>query len=167
MMEKQLTKTAWIPLLLAFLLTHVALAKLPVRVQLMIHQIGTELWTTMTFKNQSSKPVYLNKIDIGMGNRLLNKVFIVVQEQREIPYTGVMVKRRAPTADDFVLLEPGKRVQTRIRIDQSYAFLPGRHRYTIHYQQYHSSPTDQNFILELASAGQPFTYNAVTKQANK
>ena len=116
----------------------------------------------MTFKNQSSKPVYLNKIDIGMGNRLLNKLFIIKEEQQEIPYTGVLVKRRAPTADDFIILRPGNCVQTRIRLDQSYAFLPGRHRYTIQYKHYHSSLTDQDFLLELASAGQPFTYNAVT-----
>jgi hypothetical protein len=162
MMKKQLIKTVWIPLLMAFLLTHVALAKLPVRVQLMLHHKGNELWTTMTFKNQSSKPVYLNKIDIGMGNRLLNKLFIIKEEQQEIPYTGVLVKRRAPTADDFIILRPGNCVQTRIRLDQSYAFLPGRHRYTIQYKHYHSSLTDQDFLLELASAGQPFTYNAVT-----
>lgn len=166
-MKKQLTKTAWVSLLLAFLLTHVALAKSPVRVQLTLRQKGAELWTTMTFKNQSINPVYLNKIDIGMGNRLLNKLFIIKQEQREITYRGVMVKRRAPTADDFILLEPGKRVQTRVRLDQSYALLPGRLRYTIQYQHYHSSPTDQNFLMELASAVRPFTYTAVTKHASR
>lgn len=165
-MKKRLTKSTWIPLLLA-LLTQVALAKSIVRIQLTLRQKGTELWTTMSFKNQSSKPVYLNKIDIGMGNRLLNKLFIIKQGQREIPYAGVMVKRRAPTADDFVLLEPGKRVQTTIRLDQAYAFLSGRHGYTIQYQHYHGSPTDQNFLLELASAERPFTYTDVTKQASK
>jgi hypothetical protein len=135
------------------------MAKEPLRIKLVPFQKGTELWTEMTIRNQSAQPIYLNKIDIGQSNRLLNNLFVIKQQQ-EVNYTGVLVKRRAPTADDFVLLKPGESVQSTIRLDESYAFLPGKHRYSIQYRHYHGSPNDQTLLQEVKSGIYTFSYTA-------
>lgn len=134
------------------------LSQTPLRIQLKPYQQGSELWVTMTLTNRSKAPVYLNKIDIGMSNRLLNRLFVIKQQQAEVRYTGVLAKRLAPTEADFILLKPAQSVQTKIRLDQSYAFRPGKHRYSIQYKHYHASPVDETILNEFSSATFPFTY---------
>ncbi|MFD1140938.1 hypothetical protein ACFQ4C_07455 [Larkinella insperata] len=130
----------------------------PVLIQITMHQQNDHLWAKMTFSNHSGKPVYLNKLDIGLSPRLMNKFFIVTQKGQEVPYTGVMVKRRPPTKDDFVVLAPGKRIRTSIRLDDSYALKAGTNRYSIQYRHYHGSPTDDTVFQELLSKPYFFTY---------
>lgn len=138
--------------------------KPPIHIQVKTIQKARELWVKLTFSNQSKQPVYLNKLDIGMSPRLMNKLFLVKEGGQEIAYTGVMVKRRTPTLEDFVLLEPGKSVKTSIRLDQSYAFKPGKHHYVIQYSHYHGSPNDQSILNEFTSKPYSFSFSAVPIQ---
>lgn len=155
-------------LLISFLLLSMASTgnnsgKPPLLIQLTVRQKTTQLWVTMRLSNQSAKPIYLNKIDIGMTARLQNKVFTIKSGKQEIAYTGMLVKRRSPMTTDFVLLEPGESLQTRLRLDNSYAFKLGKHRYFIHYRQYHGSPNEPSFLQELTS--QPYPFDFVLKGA--
>ncbi|GAB3279514.1 hypothetical protein GCM10027347_54280 [Larkinella harenae] len=138
--------------------TSMAVQKQPVRIQIVIVQKTGQLWANMTFTNQSALPIYLNKLDIGMSQRLMNNLFVVKQKGQEVSYTGVMAKRRPPTLEDFVLLEPGKSVRTTIRLDPSYAFKPGKNRYSIQYRHYHGSPKDSSVLHELVSKLYYFDY---------
>lgn len=133
--------------------------KQPVRIQVRIAQKTGQLWANLLFTNESSKSVYLNKLDIGMSPKLMNNLFILQQKGQEVPYAGIMVKRRPPTLDDFVVLKPGQRVKTMIRLDQSYAFLPGKNRYSIQYRHYHSSPKDPSVLNEFTSGKYFFDYS--------
>lgn len=137
--------------------------KQPIRIRVQTIQKAKELWVNLIFSNQSKQPIYLNKLDIGMSPRLMNKLFLVKEGGQEIAYTGVMVKRRTPTLEDFVLLEPGKSVKTSIRLDQSYAFKPGQHRYVIQYSHYHGSPKDESILNEFTSNPYFFNFSAVPK----
>ncbi len=159
-MTKYVVKAMVVSIILIGLMSYMpaALPQTPLRIQLKPYQQGSELWVTMTLTNRSQKPIYLNRIDIGMSNRLLNRLFVIKQQQAEVRYTGVMAKRMAPTEADFMLLKPAQRVQTKIRLDQSYAFQPGKHQYSIQYRHYHSSPVDQAVLNEFTSPAFPFTY---------
>ena len=130
----------------------------PLRIQLQTYLQGDELWVALLLNNRSDTPVYLNKIDIGMSSQLLNSLFVIKQKQQDLAYRGPLVKRRSPTAVDFVLLKPKQSVQTKIRLDKAYAFKPGKHRYSIQYKQYHSSPLDPALLTEFTSAVHHFTY---------
>jgi hypothetical protein len=163
---KSLKGTALI-MLIALLLgsgfTNHKKTKQPLYIQIKTILKAKELWVNLTFSNQSKQPIYLNKLDIGMSPRLMNKLFLVKEGGQEIAYTGVMVKRRTPTLEDFVLLEPGKSVKTSIRLDQSYAFKPGQHRYVIQYSHYHGSPKDESILNEFTSNPYSFKFSAVPK----
>ena len=159
-----------LPVIAAFLLSGLLLCasftvkksiKQPIRTEVSISQKAGQLWANMTYVNQSVEPVYLNKLDIGMSARLMNNLFIIKQKGQEVPYAGILVKRRPPTLDDFVLLQPGQRVKTKIRLDQSYAFKPGKNRYSIQYRHYHGSPKDSSVFHEFTSKPYFFDY-AVT-----
>lgn len=134
--------------------------KQPLLIKLAPKQIGTEMWTTMTFTNQSSKPIYLNKIDICLDGKLLNKVFQIQEKGKPLDYTGVLVKRRTPTADDFVILQPRKSITTKTRLDKAYAFRPGKHQYTIRYSHYHGSPQSESTLNLFESAAFGFVYTS-------
>ncbi|GAB3901418.1 hypothetical protein GCM10028803_26070 [Larkinella knui] len=158
-----------LPLVAAFLLSGLLICtsftpkkpgKQPVTIQITMVQKTGQLWANMTFTNQSAAPVYLNKLDIGMSPRLMNNLFILQQKGQEVPYAGILVKRRPPTQDDFVLLPPGKSVKTTIRLDQSYAFKSGKNRYSIQYRHYHSSPKDAAVFHEFTSKRYYFDYAA-------
>ena len=132
--------------------------KPPLLIQLTVRQKATELWATMRLSNQSTRPIYLNKIDIGMTPRLQNKIFVIKRGKQEVDYIGVLVKRRSPTVTDFVLLNPGESMQTLLRLDNSYAFKLGKHHYSIQYRQYHGSPEEPSFLQELTSGAYPFDF---------
>ena len=157
-MQRVFTISLMSLLLLRIALTAKNSGKPPLLIQLTVHQKATELWATMPLSNQSTKPIYLNRIDIGMTPRLQNKVFVIKRGRQEVTYTGMLVKRRPPTATDFVLLKPGESLQTRTRLDNSYAFGLGRHHYSIQYRQYHGSPEEPSFLQELTSGAYPFDF---------
>lgn len=50
-----------------------------------------------------------------------------------IDYTGRMVKRGPIGPNDFVAVQPNSTLRHTLDISNSYAFLPGRHSYTLQY----------------------------------
>ncbi len=158
MVKKWLTLAPLLGLMLV-LMSHQT-AKKPLLIKLAPKQIGTEMWATMTFTNQSGQPIYLNKIDICFDGKLLNNVFQIQKKGKPLDYTGVLVKRRTPTAADFVLLQPRKSITTKTRLDKAYAFQPGKHQYTIQYSHYHGSPKNESTLNQFTSAAFPFVYTS-------
>ena len=90
---------------------------------------GGEILVTVTFRNTSSSPVLLEKLEPGQDP--LRAEFELRTGSREIPYTGPMAKRRPYAREDFFPLEPGHEHVRRIRVDGRYDFPPGRRRYSI------------------------------------
>jgi peptidyl-Lys metalloendopeptidase len=65
------------------------------------------------------------------GNRIHNNVFEIAHEPESVSYTGRLVKRGAPKADDFLTVQPGERVSFNVDLRASYGFPAGKHRYQI------------------------------------
>jgi hypothetical protein len=82
-------------------------------------------------RNRSAATIHVAK-EIATENELERGLFEVRDSDSgaAIAYTGMMVKRSAPTAQDYVAIKPrGSRSNT-IEISKSYQFQPG-HRYTL------------------------------------
>jgi len=54
--------------------------------------------------------------------------------EAEVPYLGNMLKRGAPTAEDYLELAPHSSHAHTIDITRFYAFRPGTHTYVIRYE---------------------------------
>lgn len=62
-----------------------------------------------------------------------NNLFAVGLNGERVAYTGRLVKRAAPTAQDYITLAPGQSITTRVELSSSYDLgLPGE--YTIQYR---------------------------------
>ncbi len=100
--------------------------------------------------------LYLEKNKIVATPPLRMKLFRILCEGKEVAYTGVMAKRRPPTADDFFRVAPGSDVKGFADITDLYDFLPGEHRYSIEYRAFHGDPNDPSKLVEIVS--EPATF---------
>jgi len=90
---------------------------------------GGQIQVTVTYRNTSSSPVLLEKLDPGQDP--MRPEFEVRSGAREISYTGPMAKRLPYAREDFFALEPGKEHVRKLRIESRYGFPPGRRRYSL------------------------------------
>lgn len=87
----------------------------------------------LTFINQGSRTVWIPREMLAEKELTGRRFDLRDFGNRPLDYTGKMVKRAAPTAADYMALEPGKMVMNTIDITQTYAFKKGRHTYNIGY----------------------------------
>ena len=69
----------------------------------------------------------------GFDNRIHNDVFEIMHESGSVSYTGRLVKRSEPKADDFLTVNPGESISFKVDLNSAYGFPAGNHRYRIRY----------------------------------
>ena len=79
-------------------------------------------------------------------------------EPGDVPYVGMMLKRAAPVADDYINLGPGRSIKNRLDITESYRFCENRS-----YVLIYSGPLFQNDFSEITFS--PPTIEFETGQA--
>lgn len=87
----------------------------------------------LTFINQGRNTVWIPREMLAKQELTGRRFDLRGFDNRPVDYTGKMVKRAAPTAADYMALEPGKMVMNTIDITRDYAFQKGRHTYNIGY----------------------------------
>jgi len=89
---------------------------------------------TFRIENRGERRVGLPR-EIASDTELSRRLFDLREHpgDAEVPYTGRMVKRLAPAADDYIELPPHSAHAHTIDITRSYAFKPGTHTYVIRY----------------------------------
>lgn len=112
---------------------------------------------TFRIENRGERRVGLPS-EIAADTELSRRVFDLRRHPGggEVPYTGPMVKRAAPTLDDYIELPPHSARTHTIDITRAYAFEPGTHTYAIRYQG-----TVLADVLRLESAAELSTGPAV------
>ena len=90
---------------------------------------------TFRFENRGGRRVGLPR-EIATDTELSRRLFDLRRHPggAELTYTGPMVKRAAPTLDDYIELPPHSARTHTIDITRAYAFEPGTHAYVIRYQ---------------------------------
>ncbi|MES2128430.1 MAG: hypothetical protein V4463_14275 [Pseudomonadota bacterium] len=97
----------------------------------------------VSVENHGARPVKVLRA-LLLEKELEGRLFEVSADGQPVPYIGMMVKRGAFTAADYVRVKAhGKRHNT-IDITHSYQWLPGEHRYEIRYGD--SAPVSFDFM---------------------
>lgn len=74
---------------------------------------------TFELTNKGNKDVHVLKYDTPLEG-LFSDCFEVTRDGVEVPYDGPLVKRAAPTEDDYVCIKPGKTVTVDVDLSSSY-----------------------------------------------
>jgi len=131
-------------------------------VSLTTQLLNEELFCNLKFTNNTKSIFFLDKKEIGMTEKVRSKLFLIHKNNDVIPYSGMMKKRKTPGVNDYLAIQPGDSVNTKIRIDNIYEFEEGNHEYTIQYSRYHGSPKDEAVLNKVESDVIRFFYNKKT-----
>ena len=106
-----------------------------IKVELSVAKKDRKIFANLTFSNNSFEIVSLDKLRICHGNKIQNSLFKIFDEKkRMIDYDGPMVKRFI-TAEDFIMIDPGQKIETSVQLDNVYELKIGK-KYTIQYSAY-------------------------------
>ena len=88
----------------------------------------------ISLSNHTGRPVKVLHA-LATEKEMYGKLFDVrdAATGQQLEYQGIMVKRGPPTEEDYLALPPGGQRRNAIDLARAYAFLPGRHAYTISY----------------------------------
>ncbi|MCS3800102.1 hypothetical protein [Niastella sp. OAS944] len=126
-------------------------------IDLSIDVVNDEVIATLVFVNASFGVIYLDSWTIGMHQLLTKSVFSIIDKNNNIiPYYGVMASRRI-VFEDFIALNPGESIQTKIKINKDYILVKGN-KYVVRYSAYNPACPGTQANLELRSNEVEMTY---------
>lgn len=124
----------------AVVMTRVAVRS-PVAVGLVLNPDGRDLQATLSFTNQSTQPVYLNKINACLDGKIGDAVFLVAADGRSVPFNGKKTPRPSvPGPRQFDSLAPGATMRAVVDLGRSYRLPSGLHTYSVAYSAAHNYP---------------------------
>lgn len=89
---------------------------------------GQPVEVVFRLSNPTSMPLYVLDWHTPLEG-LLNDIFQVKRDGTELSYSGPMMKRGDPGADEYVTVQPGASVEGRVDVALAYDFTkPGRYR---------------------------------------
>lgn len=109
-----------------------------------------EVIANVLFLNNSPEIIYLDTWTIGLNKILTNSIFSITDEDnRHVIYSGMMGKRMV-SPEDFIALNPGESIKTRISVNKDYKLSKG-HKYFIKFCAYNPTLLGTQPRLELLS----------------
>ena len=112
-----------------------------VNVDVEIETDGNQLFANLTYKNNTTNLVYLERGAAGLTGNLSSPLFrISTADGHDVPYVQKSLKIRPPGPEDYVGLEPMKTIKARLRIDQAYSFELGSKIYKLAIDVWHVHP---------------------------
>jgi len=82
--------------------------------------IDDKLMVSVTYRNVGKQTISLLKWDTALNGGLTEDLFSIEFNDQELPYTGVHVKRLAPSESDYVRLAPGESIIGAVNLQRSY-----------------------------------------------
>jgi hypothetical protein len=99
---------------------------------------GDEIFVTVVMIDHAAEPFPLLRWNLPSDGRMTGGLFEVDRNGEPQPYVGEMVKRRV-TADDYILLCPGKEYKTTVGLKQGYD-VKANGEYRIRYRAWNQLP---------------------------
>jgi len=78
-----------------------------------------DVFVHVTLTNTSSQPQYVLKWHTPFGD-IEESLFEVTRDGAKVPYEGMHVKRAAPTAADYYVIQPGKSHKVKVELSHMY-----------------------------------------------
>jgi hypothetical protein len=120
----------------------------PITANLSVRTDNGAIFARLVYKNRSGEDAFIDRRNACLDGRIENDVFRIAMRGKGIEYRGALAKRRAPSEADFLKLTPGQSVTTEVRLDGDYAFLKGKHTYTVSYSAYQQFPGQRLWELK-------------------
>ena len=100
--------------------------------QVQVVSSGGKVVVTLALDNAGAAPVHVPKA-LYQDKELFGRLFTVTNAATgaEVDYIGPMVKRGPYGKDDFIAVQPGKKLSNSIDITRAYDFKPGTHKYQL------------------------------------
>lgn len=111
--------------------------------------IGDPVEIKFQVTNSSSEAITFLPWQTPLEERLTANCLKVVFNGEELPYMGMMVKRRPPTEEDMITLKPGETTDATIDIADSYDFSRAG-KYTIQYFERYMAKVPASNTVELS-----------------
>ena len=70
--------------------------------------------------NNTDQPIEILPWATPLERPLTADVFVVTYNGETLPYVGRVVKRAAPSASDYITLQPGEKIESVVNLSQSY-----------------------------------------------
>jgi hypothetical protein len=119
-------------------------------VQLKIETRESELVAHLLFSNNSSGKIFLDTWTICSDDVFRREIFSITDENNnEVPYSGMMVKRDV-LPEDFIVLNNGDKIETSITLNRGYKLIKGK-KYIIQYQAFIPTFLKEQLLMEMQS----------------
>jgi hypothetical protein len=127
-------------------------------VNLSIELVDDLVMANVLFTNNNSEDkIYLDPITICADDVFRNNIFSITDENGiHVLYSGIMGKRMI-LPEDFIELEPGENIQTKITINKGYNLVKG-HKYSIRFCANNPSYLGKQKLIDLFSNKVEITY---------
>lgn len=108
--------------------------------------LGTAVNIDFKVTNNGTTAVTFLPWQTPLEGRLTAGCLKVIYNGEELPYRGIMVKRRPPTDEDYITLQPGESTSEKVDISDSYDFSRAG-KYSIQFiERYESEVPNSNTI---------------------
>jgi hypothetical protein len=127
-------------------------------VNLSIELVDDIVIANVLFTNNSSEDkIYLDTITICVDDIFRITIFTITDENgKHVLYSGMMGKRMV-LPEDFIELEPGENIQTKITINKGYNLVKG-HKYSIQFCANNPTYLGKQKLMDLFSNKVEITY---------
>ncbi len=117
-----------------------AFPAVPPMATLTIQTKGAAVDTTLVIANNSDFELAIESYKVFADGHLTSLVFIVECDGRKIAYSGPMVKRRRPIAEDYIRIPAHQSKSFTTDLAKSYSFPPGHHSCNVLYDAIYTLP---------------------------
>jgi hypothetical protein len=131
-----------------FLLASImACAAVPPAAELSIEIEGASVRATITVANNSDVELAIESYNVFADGRLTRPVFTIDCAGRKVAYSGPMVKRRRPIAEDYIRIPAHERRSFTTDLAKSYSFPSGHYSCSAFYEAICTLPAKDDFYV--------------------
>jgi hypothetical protein len=126
-------------------------------IDLSVEVNNSEVIAEVLFSNNSLQLIYLDGWSIGLYKILTSSIFSIAdKDNNRIPYKGMMGSRKI-VPEDFIALNPGENIRTKITVNKDYELIKG-HKYIIRFCAINPACPGKQPTLDLWSNKVEITY---------
>jgi hypothetical protein len=126
----------------------VACAAIPPIAILSIETKGARVSATIVVANNSDFDLAIESYNVFADGNLTSPVFTVECDGRKVAYSGPMLKRRRPIAEDYIRIPAHERRSFTTNLAKSYSFPSGHHSCSVLYEAMYTLPAkDASYTL--------------------
>lgn len=110
------------------------------------YKLGEAIELSMQIKNTSEKPYRFLPWGTPLENRFTRECLQILYNGQKVPYSGIIVKRVAPTEKDYITLKKGEIYNGKVNVLNGYK-LTKKGTYTIQFEEKYDGMPASNVVM--------------------